>query len=165
MTSSRPPRSAGSAAAVCASVHKVSWRGVIETVIGRLTGLADEIMRCMATDLDPAAVESADMDSRRMVVELAMLDSPDFAGGDEVAVAHHVELEPRLSIRRLHVANACAGLCEHPRSCAAADQLRRFDLSLLAGMAPPVMAHVGSGRWIVRPISLGTVAVTRAQGE
>jgi hypothetical protein len=67
---------------------------VIETVIGRFTGLADEIMRCMATDLDAAAVESADMDSRRMVVELAMLDSPEFAGGDEVAVAHHVGLEP-----------------------------------------------------------------------
>ena len=51
-------------------------------------------MRCIETDLDPAAVESADMDSRGMVVELAMLDSPEFAGGDEVAVAHHVELEP-----------------------------------------------------------------------
>jgi hypothetical protein len=30
----------------------------------------------MATDLDLAAVESADLDSRGMVVELAMLDSP-----------------------------------------------------------------------------------------
>jgi hypothetical protein len=29
-----------------------------------------------------------------MVVELAMLDSPEFAGGDAVAVAHHVALEP-----------------------------------------------------------------------
>jgi hypothetical protein len=67
---------------------------VIETVIGRLTGLVDEFMRCIATDLDPAAVESADMDSRGMVVELAMLDSPEIAGGDEVAVAHHAELEP-----------------------------------------------------------------------
>jgi hypothetical protein len=32
----------------------------------------------MATDLDLAAVESADLDSRGMVVELAMLDSPEF---------------------------------------------------------------------------------------
>jgi hypothetical protein len=37
-------------------------------------------MRCIETDLDPAAVESADMDSRGMVLELAMLDSPEFAG-------------------------------------------------------------------------------------
>jgi hypothetical protein len=28
-----------------------------------------------------------------MVVESAMLDPPEFAGGDEVAIAHHVELE------------------------------------------------------------------------
>src|SRR6202171_406901 len=164
MTPSRPIRLAGTAAATGASVHKVRGLGVIETVIGRSTGSVDEVMRCIATDLDPAAVQLADMDSRGMVVELAMLDSPDFAGGDEVAVAHHVELDPRLSIRRLHVANACAGLCEHPRSCAAADQLRRFDLSLLAGMAPPIMADVGSGRWIVRPISLGAVAAIRAEG-
>src|SRR5258708_712210 len=94
MTPSRPPRLAGSAAAACASVHKVRGLGVIETVIGRFTGLVDEVRRCIATDLDPAAVESADMDSRGMVVELAMLGSPEFAGGDEVAVAHHVELEP-----------------------------------------------------------------------
>jgi hypothetical protein len=40
----------------------------------------------------------------------------------------------------------------------------RSDLSLLAGMAPPIMAQVGSGRWIVRPISLGTVAAIRAEG-
>jgi hypothetical protein len=38
------------------------------------------------------------------------------------------------------------------------------DLSLLAGMAPPIIAHVGSGRWVVRPISLGAVANTRAHG-
>jgi hypothetical protein len=50
---------------------------VIEAVIGRFTGLIDEVMRCIATDLDPAAVESADMDSRGMVVELVMLDSPE----------------------------------------------------------------------------------------
>jgi hypothetical protein len=66
---------------------------VVETVIGRFAGLVDEVMRCIATDLEPAAVESADMDSRGMVVELAMPDSPEFAGGDEVAVAQHVELE------------------------------------------------------------------------
>ena len=94
MTPSRPLRLAGSAAAAGASVHKVRGLGVIETAIGRFTGLVDEVTRCIATDLDPAAVESADMDSRGMVVELAMLDSPEFAGGDEVAVAHHVELEP-----------------------------------------------------------------------
>jgi len=47
----------------------------------------------MATDLDLAAVESADLDSRGMVVELAMLDSPEFTGGNEVAVAHHVGQE------------------------------------------------------------------------
>src|SRR5450432_3076161 len=35
--------------------------------------LVDEVRRCIATDLDPAAVESAEMDSRGMVVELAML--------------------------------------------------------------------------------------------
>jgi hypothetical protein len=63
-------------------------------VIARFTGLIDEVMRCIATDLDPAAVESADMVSRGMVVELAMLDSPEFAGGDEVVVAHYVDLEP-----------------------------------------------------------------------
>src|SRR3984893_13517805 len=94
MTPSRPLRLAGSAAAAGASVHKVRGLGVIETAIGRSTGVVDEVMRCIATDLDPAAVESADMDSRGMVVELAMLDSPEFAGGNEVAVAHHVELEP-----------------------------------------------------------------------
>src|ERR1700680_325563 len=77
MTPSRPPRSAGSAAAACASVRKVRGPGVIETVIGRFTGLIDEVTRCIATDLDPAAVESADMDSRGMVVELVMLDSPE----------------------------------------------------------------------------------------
>src|ERR1700674_3672337 len=87
MTPSRPLRSAGSAAAACASVPKVRGLGVIE------------VMRCIATDLDPAAVESADMDSRGMIVELAMLDSPEFAGGDEVAVAHHVELEPEWRLR------------------------------------------------------------------
>ena len=94
MTPSRPLRSAGSAAAAGASVHKVRGLGVIETVVGRLTGLVDEVMRCITTDPDPAAVESADMDSRGMVVEWAMLDSPEFVGGDEVVVAHHVELEP-----------------------------------------------------------------------
>src|SRR6266849_9824534 len=93
MTPSRPLRLAASAAAACASVHKARGLGVIETVIGRFTGLVDEVMRCIETDLDPAAVESADMDSRGMVLELAMLDSPEFTGGDEVAVAHHVELE------------------------------------------------------------------------
>ena len=76
MTPSRPLRSAGSAAAACASVRKVRADGVIETVIGRFEGLVDEVRRCMATDLDLAAVESADLDSRGMVVELAMLDSP-----------------------------------------------------------------------------------------
>src|SRR5216683_1100974 len=119
MTPSRPLRSAASAAAACASVRKVRGLGA---VIARFTGLIDE-----ATDLDPAAVESADMVSRGMVVELAMLDSPEFAGGDEVVVAHYVDLEPALGIRRLQAADACAGLCEHPRSCAAANQLRRFD--------------------------------------
>ena len=86
MTPSRPLRSAASAAAACASVRKVRGLGA---VIARFTGLIDE-----ATDLDPAAVESADMVSRGMVVELAMLDSPEFAGGDEVVVAHYVDLEP-----------------------------------------------------------------------
>src|SRR5712671_240248 len=103
-----------------------------------------------------------DMASRGMVVELAMLDPPELTGGDEVAVAHHAELKPALGIRRLQAANACAGPCEHLRSCAAADRLRGFDLSLLAGIAPPIMAHVGAGRWIVRPIAQGAVAVTRA---
>ena len=90
MTPSRPL----SAAAASVSVRKVRGLGVIETAIGRFAGLVDEVTRRRETDLDPAAVESADMDSRGMVVELAMLDSPEFAGGDEVAVAHHVELEP-----------------------------------------------------------------------
>src|SRR6266851_1229635 len=80
MTPSRPLRSAGSAAAASASVRKVRGLGVIETVIGRFAGLVDEVMRRIETDLDPAAVEVADMDSRGMVVELAMLDSPEFAG-------------------------------------------------------------------------------------
>jgi hypothetical protein len=93
MTRSRPLRSAGSAAAACASARKVRGFGVVETVIGRFAGLVDEVMRCIATDLEPAAVESVDIDSRGMVVELAMLDSPEFTGGDEVAVAHHVGLE------------------------------------------------------------------------
>src|ERR1700738_1625640 len=84
-------------------------------------------MRCIETDLDPEAVESANMDSREMVPESAMLDSPEFTGGDEVAVAHHVGLESARGIRRLQAANACAGLCEHPRSWAAAEQLRGFD--------------------------------------
>src|SRR5260370_39683630 len=91
MTPSRPLRSAGIADAARASAPKVRGLGVVETVIGRFASLVDEVMRCMATDL--AANESADMGSRGMVVELAMLDSPEFAGGDEVAVAHHVELE------------------------------------------------------------------------
>src|SRR6266478_8719647 len=99
MTPSRPLRLAASAAAACASVHKARGLGVIETVIGRFTGLIDEVMRCIATDLDPAAVESADMVSRGMVVELAMLDSPEFAGGDEVVVAHYVDLEPALALQ------------------------------------------------------------------
>jgi hypothetical protein len=60
----------------------------------------------MATDPDLAAVESADLDSRGMVVELAMLASPEFTGGDEVAVAHHVGLESAWGIRRLQAANA-----------------------------------------------------------
>ena len=89
MTPSRPLSSAGSVAAACASVRKVRGLGVVETVIGRL----DEVGRCIATDLDLAAVESAGLDSRGMVVELAMLDSPEFAGGDAVAVAHHVGQE------------------------------------------------------------------------
>ena|ERR1700732_353888 len=87
MTPSRSPRPAASAAAACASVRKVRGLGVIETVIGRFTGLIDEVRRCIATDLDPAAVESADMVSRGMVVELAMLDSPEFAGGIDVLSA------------------------------------------------------------------------------
>src|SRR5260370_4740814 len=93
MTRFRPLRSAGSAAAAGASARKVRGLGVVETVIGRFAGLVDEVMRCIATDLEPAAVESADMDSRGMVVELAMPDSPEFAVGDAVAVAQHVELE------------------------------------------------------------------------
>src|SRR6266849_7049515 len=93
MTPSEPLRLAGSAAAACASVRKVRGLGVVETLIGRFKGLVDEVRRCMVTDLDLAAVESADLDSRGMVVELAMLDSPEFVGGDEVVVAHHVELE------------------------------------------------------------------------
>ena len=105
MTPSRPLRSAASAAAACASVRKVRGDGVIETVIGRFEGLVDEVRRCMATDLDLAAVESADLDSRGMVVELAMLDSPEFTGGDEVAVAHHVELELEWRLRVPRVAN------------------------------------------------------------
>jgi acetate kinase len=40
----------------------------------------------------------------------------------------------------------------------------RFHLSLLAGMAPSIIAHVGSGRWIVGPIALGAVAIIRAHG-
>src|SRR5882672_12604997 len=147
MTPSRSLRSA-SAAAACASVRKVRGLGVIETMIGCFKGLGDEGMRCIATDLEPAAVESADMDSRGMVVELAMLDSPEFAGGDEVAVAHHVELASGGSKQPTRAPVSA----KHPRSCAAADQLRRFDLSLLAGMAPPIMADIGSGRWIERPI-------------
>jgi len=106
MTPSRPLRSAASAAAACASVRKVRGDGVIETVIGRFEGLVDEVRRCMATDLDLAAVESADLDSRGMVVELAMLDSPEFTGGDEVAVAHHVELEPEWRLRVLRIVPA-----------------------------------------------------------
>jgi hypothetical protein len=81
MTPSRPLRSAGSAAAACASVRKVLELGVIE----RFTGRVDEVMRCIETDLDPAAVVSADMDSRGMVLELAMLDSPEFAGPSSYA--------------------------------------------------------------------------------
>src|SRR6267154_4709665 len=160
MTRSRPLRSAGSAAAACASVRKVRGLGVVETVIGRL----DDVMRCIATDLEPAAVESADMDSRGMVVELAMPDSPAFAVGDEVAVAQHVELESARASGGFKQRKRAPGLCEHRRSCAAADQLRGFDLSLLAGMASSIMAHIGAGRWIVRPIAQGTVAVTQAQG-
>src|SRR5467141_1737244 len=114
MTPSRPLRSAASAAAACASVRKVRGDGVIETVIGRFEGLVDEVRRCMATDLDLAAVESADLDSRGMVVELAMLDSPQFTGGDEVVVAHHVGLESARGIRRLQAANARAGSLRTP---------------------------------------------------
>ena len=114
MTPSRPLRSAGSAAAACASVRKVRGDGVIETVIGRFEGLVDEVRRCMATDLDLAAVESTDLDSGGMVVELAMLDSPEFTGGDEVAVAHHVGLESARGIRRLQAANARAGSLRTP---------------------------------------------------
>src|SRR5258708_37708573 len=124
MTPSRPLRSAGNAAAAGASVGKVRGLGVIETVIGRI-----------ATDLE--------------VVELARLDSPEFAGGDEGAAAHHVQLEPRPRV--LRIVPAPPGIRRRRRP------LRRFDLSLLAGMAPPIMAHVGSGRAIVRPISRGTV--------
>ena len=86
---------------------------MIETVIGRFEGLVDEVRRCMATDLDLAAVES-DLDSRGMVVELAMLDSPEFTGGDEVAVAHHVGLESARGIRRIQAANARAGSLRTP---------------------------------------------------
>src|SRR6266404_9984244 len=102
MTPSRSLRSA-SAAAAFASVRKVRGLGVIETAIGRFKGLVDEVRRCMATDLDLAAVESADLDSRGMVVELAMLDSPEFTSGDEIAVAHcaELELEWRLRVPRV----------------------------------------------------------------
>ncbi len=93
MTPSRSLRSA-SAAAAFASVRKVRGLGVIETAIGRFKGLVDEVRRCMATDPDLAAVESADLDSRGMIVELAMLDSPEFTSGDEIAVAHRAELKP-----------------------------------------------------------------------
>src|SRR6266436_5358929 len=93
MTPSRSLRSA-SAAAACVSVRKVRGLGVIETMIGCFKGLGDEVRRCMATDPDLAAVESADLDSRGMVVELAMLDSPEFTSGDEIAVAHRAELKP-----------------------------------------------------------------------
>src|SRR3979490_2438543 len=78
MTPSRPPRSAGSAAASSASVRKVGGLGVIEAAIGRFAGLGGEVTRCRETDLDPAAVESANMDSRGSVLEWAMLDSPEF---------------------------------------------------------------------------------------
>src|SRR5882757_9648314 len=114
MMPSRPPRSAGSAAA-CVWGRKVRRLGVIETVIGRFKGLVDEVRRCMATDLDLAAVESADLDSRGMVVELAMLASPEFTGGDEVAVVHRAELEPTWGIRRLQAATRAPDLCKHPR--------------------------------------------------
>src|SRR5260370_12903052 len=113
MTPSRPLRSAASAAAACASVGKGRGDGVVETVIGRFEGLVDEVRRCMATDLDLAAVES-DLDSRGMVVELAMLDSPEFTGGDEVAVAHHVGLESARGIRRLQAPNARPGSLRTP---------------------------------------------------
>src|SRR5258708_24897034 len=100
------------------------------------------------------------MDARGMVVELAMLDSPEFAGGDEVAVAQHVELESARGIRRLQAANARAGLCEHPRSCAAAEHFRGFDLSLLAGIAPALMRPIGAGRPVSRPVSPRAVPST-----
>src|SRR5258708_38099863 len=102
MTRFRPLRSAGSAAAAGASARKVRGLGVVETVVGRFAGLVGEGLRCIAYDLEPAAVESADMDSRGMVVELAMLDSPEFAGGDEVARAPHVGLESARGILGLH---------------------------------------------------------------
>src|ERR1700692_4876416 len=78
MTPSRLPRSVGSVAATCASVGKAGVLGVIETAIGRFAGLVDEVTRRRETDLDPAAIESANMGSRRMVLEWAMLDSPEF---------------------------------------------------------------------------------------
>jgi hypothetical protein len=98
---------------------------VVETVIGRI-----------ATDLE--------------VVELAMMDSPEFSGRDEAAAAHHVQLEPRPRVLRIVPAL--------PQTTP------RFDLSLSAGMAPPITAHVGSRRWIVRPIAQGAVAIARAHG-
>src|ERR1700730_8088842 len=78
MTPSRLPRSAGSVAATCTLVRGIGGLGVIETAIGRFAGLVDEVTRRRETDLDPAAVESANMDSRGMVLEPAMLDSPEF---------------------------------------------------------------------------------------
>ncbi len=64
--------------------------GVIETVIRRFTGLVREVMRCTETDLDIAAVLSAEMDSRGMVLEFAMLDFPEFAGCDNALFQGHL---------------------------------------------------------------------------
>jgi hypothetical protein len=44
----------------------------------------------MESDLDPAAVESAGMHSRGKVLELAMLESPEFAGCDSALFQAHL---------------------------------------------------------------------------
>ena len=42
--------------------------------------------------------------------------------------------------------------------------LQNADLNLWAGMAPSVIARVGSGCWIVGPIALAAVAIVWAHG-
>jgi len=89
MTTTVGSTSPGSAAAVCASARKVRGFDVIEAVIGRFPGLVDEFMRCIETDLD-SSVESADMDSREMFLELPMLDSPELVGCDNAMFQDHL---------------------------------------------------------------------------